>query len=68
LRGVKRGDQVVSRLCVQTESVSQALQLWRLFQIVFLQSVTTSMEVLFNCVEAHIQDSRLRGGKVLLKL
>jgi hypothetical protein len=68
LGAVKRHNEIIGCLRVETESIAKGLQLGRLLEVVLFQSITTSMEVLFNCVEAHIQDSRLRGGKVLLKL
>lgn len=68
LRRVKCRDEIVGRLGVEAKSVTQALQLRRLFEIRLLEPVSAGMKVLFNCVEADVQDSRLARRKVLLKL
>ena len=60
LRCVERRDEIVSCLCIQTERVSQTLKLWGLFEIGFLESVATSVEVLFDCVEANVLNVKNR--------
>ena len=59
LRRDKRLDESVRCLRVQAQSVSQALQLRRLFQERLLQTVPASVEVLFDGVESHFENRAL---------
>ena len=59
-------DESVSGLCVQTESVSERLQLGTLVQKGFLQALAAGVEVLLDGVQGHVQHGTLLRGKVLL--
>lgn len=55
LAGNEGPDQRVSRLRVQTEGVSQRLELWTLFQESLLESVAAGVEVLLDGVQSRVQ-------------
>lgn len=68
LRGDESFDERISGLSIQRQSIAKRLELKWFFQEGLLKTTATSMEILFDSVESHVQDGALLRCQILLKL